>query len=585
MKMLSLAKAVIAALLLTTFSALPASAIVAPTNVQEESTSPVNTALDAASARISWPVVADAIGYSVNARAGGINIPGNPPACNQNECVSLLEGLTGGVDYSITVVAANSQSDSVESLPISHRALSSPGSPQSTNVTPGSKALTMTWLEPANIGGLPLLGYQIISPDRSITTLSSTASSFVATGLTNGVSYQYTIRARNANGLSEPISFSAATPVGVPDAPASPTVTSTSNSITATWRAPLNDGGEDITGYTVRLLVGGTVTASAVPGAAVRSHTFNGLADGNFTVRVLATNNLGTSDPSPASAPVILGTALQSQTIIFPPIPEQKLADSTLTLSVSATSQLAVSLSDSGPCTVAGQVVTFTGVGSCTITATQAGGSGFAAAAPFSRSFAIVQSTEVTATPPATGVAITPVINSFTTISNLVSTAATVVLAGTNLSQVVSVQLGAVLGRIVQQSDTALTASFDPIEPGTYSLVVVAGAVRQTFSNAVVVRDSTPTTSSPATTSSSTVSPETPNRKITIGTFKGFVAIYFKGYEGTRVSIKIAGKWQVVPRVPKDFHRVVRRTGAGFVVKSEVYIDRKLVQERRLTTR
>jgi hypothetical protein len=579
------AKAIVVSLALSFLSVLPSAALTAPTGVTEEPTSPLNTTLSSASAKITWPSVSGAVAYSVVARSGGVSIAGSPPACNANECVSLLANLTGGQDYSVTIVAVDSDGAYSESSPVSHRAISSPDGPTAMAVSAGSGSLTFSWLEPNNLGGLPLLGYQILSPNNTITTLSATASSFVASGLNNGTQYVFTIRARNANGLSSPMSFSPATPVGVPATPGRPTVTSTSDAITATWNAPSN-GGQDITGYTVRLLINGTVTSSAVLGPAARSHTFNGLSDGNYSVRVIATNPLGDSTPSTPSSTVTFGTAPQSQQISFSPIADQELATGTLQLNVTATSNLDVALAASGQCTVNSQtqVVTFTAAGTCTITATQAGGSGYLAATAVPQTFTIT-STPAGSTPPAAGSAPAPVVSSFTTVSNLVSESATVTITGTNLNSVVSVQLGSVVGRIAQQSDTSLTAVFSPVEPGTYSLVVVAGAQRQTFSNAVVIRGLSESTSSATTTSSSTVSPENSNQKITIGTFKGFVAIYFKGHEGARVSIKIAGKWQVVPRVPKDFHRVVRKTGAGYTVKAEVYINRKLVQERLLTTR
>ena len=585
MKLRNIARTLALSLVLTVFGSLPSSALTAPVGVTEQSTSPINTTVDSASARITWPVVSGAVAYSAVARGGGETIPGSPPACNANECVSILADLTGGQDYSVTIVAVDSAGGSSESNAVSHRAISVPEGPTGLSVSVGSGSLTFGWLEPNNLGGLPLLGYQIVSPNNVVTSLSSTASSFVASGLTNGIQSIFTIRARNSNGLSAPVSFSPATPVGVPSTPGRPTVTSASGAVTATWIAPLN-GGQDITGYTVRLLRNGVVTSSAVVGAAVRSHTFAGLGDGNYTVRVIATNPLGDSDPSTPSSTITFGTALQSQSINFSPISDQDLALGSVGLSVSATSNLSVALAATGQCTVNSQtqLVTFIGAGSCTITATQAGGSGFLAATPVPQSFTIT-STPGSIAPPVVGGAPSPVISSFTTVSNLVSSSATVVITGTNLNSVVSVQLGAVVGRIAQQSATSLTAVFSPVEPGTYSLVVVSGVQRQTFSNAVLVRGIGQTTTSPTTTSSSTVSPETSGQKITIGTFKGFVAVYFKGYKDTRASIKIAGKWLVVPSVPKDFHRVVRNTGAGFTVKSEVYINRKLVQERLLTTR
>lgn len=585
MKTRKAASTLVLAILLTLLSVMPSSALTAPAGIIEQSTSPAGASLNSASARITWPVVNGAVAYSVIARGGGDSIPGSPAACNANECVSLLANLTGGVDYAVSIVAVDSNGNTSESLPISHRAISSPDVPTRLSVAAGSGSLTFTWLEPANLGGLPILGYQIVSPTNTITTLSATVSSFTANGLNNGTSYVYSIRARNANGFSSTLAFSPATPVGVPATPGRPSVSTSSGSVTTNWSAPAS-GGSEITGYTVRLLRNGVVASSVVLGPAARSHAFTGLTDGNYSVVLIATNQLGNSDPSTPSITVTLGSPQQSQQINFAQIADQSFSAGSLQLSVSATSNLPVALSHSGACTVSSltQVVTFISTGTCTITASQSGGSGFLPAAAAVRTFQIVDSPANQSTP-GSGVALTPLVSSFTTLSNLISSSATVSISGANLNAVTSVLLGSVPGRIAQQSDASLTVTFNPIQSGTYSLVVVSGSLRQTFSNAVVVRQFADSSTSSATSSSSSVSQETSGQKITIGTFKGFVAIFFKGYEGTRVSIKIAGRWIVVPRIPEDFYRVTRKTGAGFKVKAEVFIDRKLVEEKLLTTR
>jgi alpha-tubulin suppressor-like RCC1 family protein len=78
--------------------------------------------------------------------------------------------------------------------------------------------------------------------------------------------------------------------------------------------------------------------------------------------------------------------------------------------------------------------------------------------------------------------------------------------------------------------------------------------------------------------------------KLTVGSFKGYVAIYTKGYEDQRLSAKVAGKWLVVDSLDEswrgyDYSRSVRYTGAGFDILVHLYIDGQFVKTEKLTTR
>jgi hypothetical protein len=61
--------------------------------------------------------------------------------------------------------------------------------------------------------------------------------------------------------------------------------------------------------------------------------------------------------------------------------------------------------------------------------------------------------------------------------------------------------------------------------------------------------------------------------KVNVGSFKGYVALYAKGYEGKKMSAIVAGKWIVVASLASDFERVVRFTGAGYTITTKIYID------------
>jgi hypothetical protein len=73
---------------------------------------------------------------------------------------------------------------------------------------------------------------------------------------------------------------------------------------------------------------------------------------------------------------------------------------------------------------------------------------------------------------------------------------------------------------------------------------------------------------------------------VNAGTFKGFVAIYAKGFEGRRLSAKVGEDWVIVNSLNARFVRIterVRWTDYGLSVR--IFIDRRLVRTVNLSTR
>jgi len=73
--------------------------------------------------------------------------------------------------------------------------------------------------------------------------------------------------------------------------------------------------------------------------------------------------------------------------------------------------------------------------------------------------------------------------------------------------------------------------------------------------------------------------------KVNAGSFKGYVAVYAKGYQGQRLSAKIGNDWVVVESLASNFERVVDFTGAGYTIAVRIYIDRVLVDTITVTTK
>jgi hypothetical protein len=77
-------------------------------------------------------------------------------------------------------------------------------------------------------------------------------------------------------------------------------------------------------------------------------------------------------------------------------------------------------------------------------------------------------------------------------------------------------------------------------------------------------------------------------QKVNAGSFKGYVALYAKGYEGQRMSAKVGNDWVIVPAIPaatNDLFRAVEFVGAGVEISVRLYIDRVLVATIPLLTK
>ncbi len=118
----------------------------------------------------------------------------------------------------------------------------------------------------------------------------------------------------------------------------------------------------------------------------------SGLPPGSYTVTQASFNGDGTYAPTTITFPTPLQISIPklNQGIVFdPPLAAKTFGDPDFTASGRASSGLVVSYGASGNCTVAGSTVHLTGVGSCTLTADQAGDATFNAAATATQGFSI----------------------------------------------------------------------------------------------------------------------------------------------------------------------------------------------------
>lgn len=563
---------------------LPAFALDAPSNVAVVTNSAADAATNAGAAKVTWTAVAAADAYTVVATsAGQTTRTGSTASCANNTCTSYVSDLTGGQAYEFVVTSLDTGTNTqAAATGVNFTAQTIPTAPTVSAPTVADGQVTLNWGAPTSAGGLSITEYVVTDGAGNTATKAAGSSTHTFTGLTNGTGYTFTVKAKNALGYSQATSFSLATPVSVPSAPAQPSVSGSSDSVTATWTAPAT-GGSAITGYKLYLLNSGVASASDLTvDSGTLTKTFSGLSDGSYTVQVIATNSIGDSPRSNQSNAVALGSSL-SQSITFN-APADKTLPGSFTLTATATSGLAVSFASttSATCTVSGSTLTLVSAGSCSITASQAGNGTYNAATDVVRAFTI---TAAAAAPPSGGgggggggyvapVDSTPAM----TAANLALTADTAVqktLLGSNLGLVTAAKVGTTSATVLEASSGYLILSLPVLDAGTYSLTLTYGSTTKTFSNFVVVAEK----------EAAVVAPTPSSQKVNAGSFKGYVAVYAKGYEGQRLSAKIGKDWVVVPALKSRFERITDFTGKGYQIRVRIYIDRVLEATINLTTK
>jgi hypothetical protein len=165
-----------------------------------------------------------------------------------------ITGLTNGTLYDVYLIAVNSFGESAATDVSSATPRTVPGIPTIYSLTPGNGTITIDYDLTIYDGGSPITEYIYsykVSTDTVYThvTISGDTYPITITGLTNGISYDVYLVARNTEGDSPATDVSSATPRTVPDPPTITSVISNNTSITITYNPPSNDGGSPITEY------------------------------------------------------------------------------------------------------------------------------------------------------------------------------------------------------------------------------------------------------------------------------------------------------------------------------------------------
>jgi titin len=163
--------------------------------------------------------------------------------------------VTNGVTYYYAILSFNVIGDSpLSTLYITPFGL--PGVPLDLVVEAGDGYVSISWTPPELDGGTPILGYNLLRGVRgdqveSYQVFGVGITTFNDTGLMNGQTFYYSVRARNNVGEGPSTAVLPATPSTVPNAPGDLIAQAGDGQVTITWLRSPDDGGSTILGYKI----------------------------------------------------------------------------------------------------------------------------------------------------------------------------------------------------------------------------------------------------------------------------------------------------------------------------------------------
>jgi fibronectin type 3 domain-containing protein len=218
--------------------------------------------------------------------------------------------VTNGQTYWYRVSAENDVGEGSWSNPASatpQAPPSPPGPPVNLQATAGDGSVQLDWTAPADNGGSPVTNYNIYrgttSGQLAFLAQVPPVTSYLDTGVTNGVKYFYNVTAVNSAGEGPPSNEVSATPTPratAPDPPANLVAIVGDARVSLAWQSPPSNGGSPITNY--KIYRGTTPSGEsllATVGPDVFSYTDTAVTNGvTYFYYVTAGNAIGDSRPS-----------------------------------------------------------------------------------------------------------------------------------------------------------------------------------------------------------------------------------------------------------------------------------------------
>ncbi|WP_166243357.1 S-layer homology domain-containing protein [Paenibacillus turpanensis] len=149
-------------------------------------------------ATLTWDTVTGATYYNVYMSTLSGHYPFEPIA-TVTDTVYTIPGLVNGNTYYFVVKAGNSGGLSAESNQVEVTPAGVPGAPTLITASAGDGQATISFTAPSDHGGSPITGYEVSSSPGNV-VVTGAESPITLTGLTNGTTYTFTVRAINKVG-------------------------------------------------------------------------------------------------------------------------------------------------------------------------------------------------------------------------------------------------------------------------------------------------------------------------------------------------------------------------------------------------
>jgi len=243
-----------------------------------------------------------AVGADVTVKSSCLISASSPQSC-------ALTGLTNGTKYSITVIIYNAAGASVASDPVAGTPTAPASSvPADLSSDGGVREISVTWTPPTAGTNFYRIQYRVAATAGTWTKSSPetfTAENLTITGLLDKTEYEIQVQSDSATVASAWSASSFASTLNKPSVPRSLAVTpgfaSNLPTLEVSWNSPADDGGSDITGFTV---TGATCIPS--PATATKCTVSTGLSvSTSYSISVTATNAVGTSSAASTSATTV----------------------------------------------------------------------------------------------------------------------------------------------------------------------------------------------------------------------------------------------------------------------------------------
>ena len=179
-----------------------------------------------------------------------------------------------------------------------------PCAPTNLVAKPGNGSVSLSWSAPA---GSTVTGYDLYRATSSggesqATPIAVGGTSYVDSGLSNGITYYYEVAALDGTVVGASSSEVSATPtlLTTPGAPSELVAKRGNGKVSLSWVAPISNGGSPVTGYDLYRATSSGGESQATPiGVGGTSYTDSGLSNGTtYYYEVAAVNSLGVGQDS-----------------------------------------------------------------------------------------------------------------------------------------------------------------------------------------------------------------------------------------------------------------------------------------------